>query len=153
MSYEAFSCRWCGEWSQGEMESARCTHCGKKWRSRDAGVHSSEKTIVYLNPQTGERRTPARADQPMPEVYRRQGFERVEISSMTSFERETGLVHEASTFGTSTADSGFDPVPIRRPIPTELVKELADDLRAAAASGPWTESENSPADFSIPAPL
>jgi hypothetical protein len=62
-----------------------------------------------MNPRTGERRIPARADLQMPEVYRRQGYERVELDThqkRNDFERKTGLVHEASHFdkGSATAE-------------------------------------------------
>ena len=62
-----------------------------------------------MNPRTGEHRTPARADQAMPEVYRRQGYERVEMDThqkLVEFERKTGLVHEASHCdnGSATAE-------------------------------------------------
>lgn len=62
-----------------------------------------------MNPRTGEHRTPARADQPVPEIYRRQGYERVELDThqkRIEFERKTGLVHEASHCdkGSNTAE-------------------------------------------------
>lgn len=66
---------------------------------RISSIHTSERAVVYMNPKTGEHRTPARADQVMPEVYRRQGYERMELDThqkRIEFERKTGLVHEAS---------------------------------------------------------
>lgn len=114
-----------------------CAHCTLRLYERCAQVHSSERAVVYVNPLTGERRTPARADQPMPDVYASQGFERQEIMSMTEFERSTGLVHEPTNF-----NSGNEPV-IQDPretvgAPPELKKALVDDMRDAFASGPWT---------------
>ena len=74
-----------------------------------------------MNPKTGEHRTPARADQVMPEVYRRQGYERMELDThqkRIEFERKTGLVHEASHCdkGSATAERSLlnnigDPLP------------------------------------------
>jgi hypothetical protein len=104
---------------------------------RHAQIHSAERAVVYVNPITGERRTPPRADQQMPEVYSRQGFERREIMSMTQYERETGSVHEASNYA-----SGNEPVteapPMRPHAPKEVIDSLVNEVRAAIQSGPWT---------------
>lgn len=57
--------------------------------------------------------------------------------NMTSWEKESGAIHEASNFnpgneGTDTCE----PLPSKAPI--ELKQKLIDDWRAANASGPWT---------------
>ena len=123
----------------------RCSNCGALRVERCAAVHSSERAVVYVHPLTGERRTPARADQPMPEVYANQGFERVEIESMVKFERETGLIHEPTNF-----NAGNEAVPVEPPhksAPRKLIDSLARDISDAAASGPWTYNENGPNSF------
>jgi hypothetical protein len=92
--------------------------------------------VIYYNPATGEHKTPARADLPVPEVYAKQGFERREIMSMTAYERETGLVHEATNF-----NNGNEPNPEQHPTPTiskQVKEDLIDDMREAMASGPFT---------------
>src|ERR1017187_7357387 len=124
--------------TRNEGNQRHCSSCGTSRIERHAQVHSSGRAVTYINPATGERRTPARADQPIPEVYARQGFERHEIMSMVEYEKATGLVHEASTFS-----PGNEPCPFKEPeIPKmseALKKDLIDDLRNAKASGPWTD--------------
>lgn len=74
-----------------------------------AAIHTSERTVIYRNPRTGEVRYPPTNNQAMPEVYSRQGYERVELDSaakISRFERETGRVHERSWYdpGSATAE-------------------------------------------------
>jgi len=89
----------------------------------------------------------------MPSTYQRRGFVREEIFSMGKYEKESGVVHEASNFL-----PGNEPAPLREPssqgAPAELRDRLIDDLRAASQSGPWTTNENQPLQsFNIDAPL
>lgn len=93
--------------------------------------------MIYYNPATGQRVTPPRADLPMPERYKSQGFERQEIMSMSQYERETGLVHEQTSFNSGNEGIPTDPY-LPPPPPKELVEELARDIADANASGPWT---------------
>lgn len=76
----------------------------------------------------------------MPSVYAKQGFERHEIMSMIQYEKETGVIHEATNF-----HPGNEPDPTQTPepvgAPKELIRSMVDDIRAAAASGPWTGAE------------
>lgn len=76
-----------------------CGNCGTPRRERHALPHASSRAVVYRNPRTGELRFPARADQPVPAVYARQGYEREEITNMLQFEKSSGRVHEASSYG------------------------------------------------------
>jgi hypothetical protein len=96
--------------------------------------------VIYWNPLTGERRTPARADLPMPAVYARQGFERREILNMTEYEKTEGVVHEASSF-----NSGNEPLPelgSEAPQLAPAAKEaLVRDMADAFASGPFTGAD------------
>lgn len=138
---------WCNKKNAGDAKV--CWSCGTSRIQKNAQVHASERAVVYVNPATGERRTPPRADQPMPEVYARQGFERVEIMSMTKFEKETGIVHEASNFSSGNEVTAFKE-PERTSAPPEVIHQLAKDVAAAAASGPWTENDNGPDRFDIP---
>lgn len=58
-------------------------------------VHPRERTVVYRNPQTGAVRYPGRADVPMPERYRQQGYQRVEFDtahSLGKFEKENRVL-------------------------------------------------------------
>ena len=99
-------------------------------------MHASEKAVVYYNPSTGEHRTPARADVPMPPVYQRQGFERREILNMGQWEKEAGVVHEATSF-----NAGNEPIPtgVESPkVSRDVVDALARDISEANASGEWT---------------
>lgn len=127
---------WCPKGHKNDGSSSLCDTCGHSRREKHAQVHSSERAVVYINPATGERRTPARADVPIPEVYAQQGFERQEIMSMGAWEKQSGLIHEASNF-----NLGNEPIPEDYRYPKadpKVVHELAVDIAQAAASGPWT---------------
>lgn len=126
----------CGHRNEGDAPT--CLNCTRKLHERYAQIRANERAVVYVNPLTGERRTPPRADQPMPEVYARQGFERQEIMSMSAFEKQTGLVHEATNF-----NPGSEPMPEERHAPDPAMRQRAIDaaineVRAAHQSGPWT---------------
>lgn len=73
----------------------------------------------------------------MPSVYAEQGFERHEIMRMTDWEKQTGLVHEATNFNAGNEPPPADPNPAPKPSP-EVKQALIDDIRAAIASGPFT---------------
>jgi len=137
MSFEAFTCRSCGEWNQGEYERTVCSKCGKRWRPRSAGVHSSEKSVVYYNPHTGERRTPPRNDLPLPDVYARQGYERREIQSMVAYEKETGVIHEASNWGRNgLAENETQPRDVAPKANKErITRDLVQQLTSARTAG------------------
>ncbi len=89
---------------------------------------------------------------PMPAIYARQGFERKEILHMSTWEREAGVIHEASNYsrGNETRGTAPEPTPF---CPPEVTKALAEDVAAAIASGPMTESDSSPESFSLGVPL
>jgi hypothetical protein len=131
---------WCGGCkARNEPWAKECVNCGSPRIARNVQVHSSEKAVVFWNPSTGERRVPARADQPIPEVYRAQGFERREIESMIQYERQTGTVHEASNF--LPGNEPGEPEPVRHSASPEIKRELIDEFRAMVASGPVTLAE------------
>jgi hypothetical protein len=73
----------------------------------------------------------------MPEVYARQGFERQEISSMVAWEKESGSIHEASTFnpGSEPSPEMANPTPS---CPKEVKEALLRDWGEANSSGSWT---------------
>ena len=112
-----------GSWPLCEDGTGKHGHAYGGGGLRISSIHPSERAVVYMNPKTGEHRTPARADQIMPEVYRRQGYERMELDThqkRIEFERKTGLVHEASHCdrGSATAERSLlegikDAPPIR----------------------------------------
>jgi len=144
---------WCGGCkTQNAATHTHCIRCGTSRKEKHAQVHTSERAVVYYNPATGERRTPPRADQPMPEVYARQGYERREILNMTQYERDTGLVHEATSF-----HPGNEPSPSMDPphpkMPREARERLIDDVRAAIASGPFTDESPDGQVFTAVAPV
>ena len=54
-----------------------------------------------MNPQTGAVAYPPRNDSPMPERYRRQGYERREfehLREVEAFEKEKGVINEKAWF-------------------------------------------------------
>jgi hypothetical protein len=128
-----------------------CDTCGHTRREKHAQVHASERAVVYWNPATGERRTPLRNDLPVPEIYAQQGFERREILNMGQYEKETGLVHEATNFTAGNEPSpSMDPV--RPPTPPAVREALINDVRDAIASGPWTD-DGAEHSFAVAAPV
>lgn len=130
---------WCNRGHKNTGSNRSCVHCGQSKVERYAQVHSSERAVVYYNPATGEHRTPARADVPMPEVYQRQGFERRELLSMLSWEKESGVVHEATNFNSGNEIISDEPIPFKPSF--EVKKKLVQDIADAAASGPWTGAD------------
>lgn len=130
---------WCICYTRNEPWEKSCSTCGRKHHERHAQVHASERAVVYYNPATGEHKTPARADQNVPEVYVRQGFERREILNMSAWEKESGTVHEATTFNPGNEEFCNDPV-IPKADP-KVIHDLLTDMAAANASGEWTGAE------------
>jgi hypothetical protein len=128
----------CGLCKTNNIPSDRkCSNCGTFYAERCAQPHSSERAVVYYHPETGQHVTPARADQPIPEVYSRQGFERREIMSMTQWERESGSVHEATNF-----NPGNEPMSSEAPPPKTDKETVARELGAALSADPvWTGHE------------
>ena len=118
-------------------EDKICWECGRPYREKNAQVSESERAVVFYNRATGEHRTPARADQPLPEVYARQGFERKEITDIVAWEKQAGVVHEATTFN---AGNELPPEEcFKKPEPSRQVREdLARMWGEANSSGPWT---------------
>ena len=128
----------CGLCHKKNGPDKRVCACGQRRFERNARIHASERSVIFQHPVTGERRVPARADQPMPEVYARQGFERREIESMIQYERETGTVHEASNFHPGNEPS--EPAQVPYSAPAEVKQDLIDEVRKMIASGPVTDS-------------
>lgn len=98
-----------GSWPFCDDGTGKHGHFRPRGGSLLTAIHPSERAVVYRNPRTGEIRYPARNDQPVPAVYARQGYERVELdnaSKLKSFERATGKVHERSAChkGSATAE-------------------------------------------------
>lgn len=139
---------WCPQGHKNTPASRDCGFCHHPRIERHAQVHASERAVIYRHPLTGEHRTPPRADLPMPAVYERQGFVREEILNMIAYEKSTGVVHEASNFSAGNESSPGGPE--RKQLPPALANALVNDLREAAASGLWTESDRN-AVFTVPA--
>ena len=97
-----FHAWWCGRCSTKNTGKV-CTNCTQPRFEKHAQVHTQDRAVVYYNPATGEHRTPPRADAPIPQVYANQGFERMEIMSMIDYEKQTGIIHEASNFNSGNA--------------------------------------------------
>jgi len=99
-----------------------------------AAIHPSERTVIYRNPKTGERRVPARNDQPMPEAYARQGYVREELSTpaaIRAHEKETGAIHEASHYhkNSATAERDLALPDITPPKDPAITRRLVEALR------------------------
>ena len=91
-----------GSWPYCQDSTGRHGHTRGGGGNLIVAFHASERTVVYCHPgKTGRDRyrQPARNDQPVPEVYARQGYVRMELESprdVAAYEKETGLIHERS---------------------------------------------------------
>jgi hypothetical protein len=135
-------------YAQNSPGSRICGGCGWAPFQSNAQVRESERAVVYQHPD-GRRVTPARADQGMPEIYQRQGFERREVESMIAFEKETGLVHESSNWTPGNESIGELP---KAETPKEIVDDLVKVIRDAKASGQFTTREGQ-AQFGVDLPI
>ena len=105
---DLYPCPDCGN-LRGIGQWPDCPHGTPCGGLRIKAIHTSERTVVYRNPRTGETRKPARNDLPVPQVYAQQGYVREELSTpakISAFEKETGLIHERSHYdpGSGTAE-------------------------------------------------
>lgn len=101
-------CRQCGKvtydllFSSWDAPVPACACGGERdkligTRQRSGQWHASERVVVYRGPG-GDVKYPGRNDQPMPQRYRQQGYERVEMASLatvTAHEKSTGTMCEA----------------------------------------------------------
>lgn len=65
------------------------------------GIHPKDRAIVWYNPKTGKHATPGRNDVPMPERYRKLGYERKEFTTLReldSFCKRNSLVNEKANY-------------------------------------------------------
>ena len=110
-----------------------CPH-GRPYLSTPiAAIHVKERSVIYRNPRTGETRTPARSDQPMPEVYARQGYERVELDTpqaIRTHERETGSIHEATWYDSGSGRAERDLVADHGPALPDISNKILEMGRA-----------------------
>lgn len=87
----------CAECFRGVME----IYYGNWGKRHATPLSPKDATVVYKHPRTGKVIYPGRNDQPMPERYRTQGFERVEMRSLRQidhFSEEHGVVNEAANY-------------------------------------------------------
>ncbi len=105
-----------GAWPFCQDASGKHGHTRGRGGNLITAFHTSERSVVYCHPgKTGRDRyrTPARNDQPVPEVYARQGYVRMELESpreVAAYEKETGLIHERSwcDAGSATAERSLN---------------------------------------------
>lgn len=102
-----------GAWPFCDDGSGKHGHEPSHGGLRIASIHTSERTVIYRNPRTGETRKPPRNDMPLPEVYARQGYVREELSTpqkIRDFEKETGSLHERSHYdpGSGAAERALE---------------------------------------------
>lgn len=79
-------------------------------RQFDTAFHSSETTVVWEHPGTGQVAYPGKNNIPIPERYARMGYQRKEIRSLREvekFEREKGVLNERAWFDKGSGRS-FD---------------------------------------------
>lgn len=110
-----------------------CPHGVPHGGLRISSIHTSERTVIYRNPRTGETRKPARNDQPVPEVYARQGYVREELHSaqkIRDFEKETGLIHERSHYdpGSGAAERALEQPDPTLPKSDDLTRRLVQAI-------------------------
>ena len=120
---------WCWRGHRNDGGSSECATCKVPFVEKHANVHPSERAAVWFNPHTGKHKTPPRNDIPLPEKYAQQGYERREINHMGSYERETGVIHEASNFHPGNAEVETLKTPSMPKAPPALIDELVNELR------------------------
>lgn len=67
-------------------------------------THKSELAVVFRHPVTGSTAYPGVNNRPMPERYRRAGYETVELNSLSKLDKfckEKNLINEAANFDRS----------------------------------------------------
>jgi len=125
--------RYPGSWPICEDGTGKHGHGRPHGGSLLSVIHQSERSVVYRNPKTGEIRYPARADQAIPEVYARQGYERQELSTpqaIKDFEKSTGRIHERTHYhaNSATAERDLAVEPEHKKDP-EVTRRLVEALR------------------------
>ena len=78
--------------------------------ARHSTVHARERTVVWKHPKTGVVSYPPMADAPMPDRYRKQGFERVEFETQRSLDKfcdEKKVLNERSHFDNNGKADGL----------------------------------------------
>lgn len=81
-----------------------------------ARISGPDTLALWKHPATGKVLYPGRNDVPMPERYRQQGYERIELRSLReidSFSRRHNLVNEAAHYDRGSGRS-YDDEPGRR---------------------------------------
>lgn len=74
------------------------------WKRRSApyiGIHPSERAVVWYNPATGKHATPGQNNIPMPDRYRKAGYERREFTTLReldSYCKTENVVNERANF-------------------------------------------------------
>ena len=74
------------------------------WATRQQdwiGIHPKDRAIVWFDPKTGKHATPGRNDVPMPDRYRRAGYERREFTTLReldSFCKSSNLVNQQAHY-------------------------------------------------------
>lgn len=74
---------------------------GRYWTS-SAAVHTSERSVVFEHPGTGDVKYPGRNDAPMPQRYRDAGYVKRELTSLAESDRfckQHDVVNEVVEFG------------------------------------------------------
>ena len=107
-----FICESCGKFEHDVYCTAgshikHCT-CGSDmtidWQRRHTpyiGIHAKDRSVVWYNPKTGKHSTPGRSDVPMPDRYKKDGYERREFTSLReldSYCKQNKLVNEAANY-------------------------------------------------------
>ena len=75
-----------------------------KRRAQSASVHSSERAAIWYNTATGKHATPGLNNVPMPERYRKAGYERREFHSLRdldSYCKSENLLNHAANYDNS----------------------------------------------------
>lgn len=88
-----------GDWPYG---CAGMGHTVGPFFSGDAGVHTSEKTYLDVNPLTGHERIPGRTDRPINAKLKAAGYERREISiSQVRAMEKKGMISEKLNYNSN----------------------------------------------------
>jgi hypothetical protein len=133
INYEKTPCEKCGI-PFGIGDFPICPH-GKPYGGTNIqAIHAKDRAVIYRNPLTGEVRTPARNDMPMPEQYVKQGYVREElpdIRAVRAYEKQSGKLHEESHYDSkndSSANGALTDLTRERTVEIEHSTEVRRDL-------------------------
>lgn len=83
---------------------------GSFW-SGDSAIHTSEKTVIYENPRTGDIKIPGRGDRPLHPKLAAEGYQRRTLDTITQvreLERKKNVISERLNYNLHSTQAERD---------------------------------------------